>query len=339
MQKIYKLKDVADKAGVSPSTVSRILAGKIMGVKVPDETRARILNAAKELNYSPNVNASSLVKGSSNTIALVLPSSIDSSGRIFSDSFLNLLLMGIEEVMMTRRCRLLLEFRHETFVSAREHLKIFNDGSVGSMLIWGATASDSYVEDLYGMPALQVGSRYKDDARMNYIGHDIAHGSRLVAEKLLKSGKRRIACVWGPCYSSISEDNRQGVLEAMREYGVDPLLEARAKSFQREAYEKSVGEIFDSPLLPEAVLLPTNAMALVAYEAAMKRGLRVPEDISIGGGLGGERDIPWLVSYAIDYFGIGRRAASAALDLAGGKLKTPYKELLPVELIVNGKPA
>jgi len=338
-QRVYKLKDVARKAGVSPSTVSRILAGKTMGVKVSEETRERIARIAKELNYSPNVNASSLVKRRSNTIALVLPSSIDSRGRVFSDSFLNLLFMGVEETMIERKCRLLLEFKHESFISSKEHLKLFNDGSIGSMLVWGATTEDSYLKDLYGMPAIQVGTRYKDDAKMNYVGHDVERGSWLVARHILKRGPKRVACVWGPERSSLSLDNKRGVTKALKERGVKPCFESTAASFRQDSYEEAIDAALSSDSKLEAILLPTNAMAIVAREAALKRGLKVPEDVAIGGGLGGEREIPWLTTYSIDYFGIGRRAANAALDMAEGILKAPYKELLPVELIVNGKPA
>ena len=332
--KVYTIKDIALQAGVSPSTVSRVLRQKTTAVKITEQTRNRIMQAAQELRYTPNVNAQRLVRRGANTIALVLPSRTDSTDNVFSDSFLNLLLRGMEEVMIARKCRLLIEFKHDSYVADREYLRIFNEGSIDGMLVWGATVNDAYLAELEHLPVLQVGSCYRRTRKMNYLGHDVEQGSFMVADHLLRQGRRKIACVWGPEYSSISSENREGVLRALREFGVKPAAEVTIARFLQQEGERIMEELLQSGRERfDAVIFPTNGLAIGGHVAALRHGLTVPQDLAFGGGSGGETDFEWLTTYAVKEIAIGHLAAERVFAMIEHKVAMPCQEYLPVKLI------
>ena len=327
--KVYTIKDIARYAGVAPSTVSRVLSNKPNRVNITEKTKEKIWAAVKEFNYTPNVNARRLAGCRVNTIALVMPSRVDTAVDVFSDVFLRKLLLGLERVMIERKCRLMMVFKHDSYVADREYLKIFNEGSISGMLIWGARTDDRYIRELYNMPVLQVGGYYEQSPLMNYIGHDIEQGSYMVARNVLKQGRRKIACVWGPPYSSISLEHRGGVMRAMDEAGLRPEMEFSMESFGRAEGEKSMELALTSGNNPDAALFCTSTEAMGAENAMRKHGM-TSSDIILGGGYGGEADAPHIATYIPDAVNMGKTGAETLLGMIEGKITPPVRTILPV---------
>ncbi len=333
-KKVYTIKDIAAEAEVAPSTVSRVLGGKSTRVKVTEKTREKIFAAARKLSYCPNVNAQRLVGSKANTIALVVPSSMDGAVDVFADYFLRMLLQGLEGMLIARKYRLMIVFKHETYVADKEYLRLFSEGSIGGMLIWGAHVSDEYIRELYDFPVVQVSSYYELSDRVRYIGHDVEQGAFLVTENVLSSGCRRIACVWGAEYSSIAEEYRHGVLRALKAHGLFPCAEVRGSGFGAMAGERAMESLLQSGReTPEAVLFCTTTEAIGGYRVARRHGMSVPGDIILGGGYGVAADCPWFPTYVPDSINLGKLAAQRMFAIIDGDDTVAQREHIPVVLV------
>lgn len=331
----YTIKDIAGLAEVAPSTVSRILGGKTTRVKVTEQTRERIFAAAKRLNYCPNVNAQRLVGSKANVLALEVPSCLDTSEDLFSDYFFRMMLRGLEGMVIARRYRLMIVYRHGKYIQDKEYLRLFREGSISGMLIWGAGTGDAYIRELYDLPVIQVGSYCELSKQTRYVGHDVEHGAFLVTEDVLKQGCRRIWCVWGPPHSSISQEHRRGVMRALAEYRLKPHMELESCGFGEREGEKAMEKLLEEGTeLPDAVLFFTTTTAIGGRNALTRRGLSVPNDIVFGGGYGGADNCPWLSTYTPDCVNMGKLAAERVFALIDGETDSDrtIQEYIPVVL-------
>jgi DNA-binding LacI/PurR family transcriptional regulator len=87
--KVYTIKDIAENVGVAPSTVSRVLNNSASKIPIAEKTRKKVMDAARKLNYAPNVNARRLTRKDTNTIAILLPSCVIEGRNIFSTLLLS----------------------------------------------------------------------------------------------------------------------------------------------------------------------------------------------------------------------------------------------------------
>jgi LacI family repressor for deo operon, udp, cdd, tsx, nupC, and nupG len=187
------IREIAKHAGVSPSTVSRVINGRDTGIPIAEQTRQVVLQACEALRYQPNIHAQRLFAGRSNSIAVMIPphGKVLPGAASYTDPNLVKTLAGIMDESTDRDQHLLLVTSSPRVIERDEHLKLFRSRSIDGMLIWGAVASDwNYLSQLQdeGRPILLVNGCVQNDD-VPYVSVDNRRGGQRAAVLLAKKDR------------------------------------------------------------------------------------------------------------------------------------------------------
>ena len=266
------LKDVAERAGVSRSAVSRTFTE---GASVSAKTRALVQQAAADLGYQPNVLASSLTTGRTKLIGLV---SNNFHNPIFLEVF-DLCTRGLQE----RGLRpLLVNLSQET--DPENSIRMLRQYSVDAAIVASSTLPVSFAEGFHsaGIPVVHSFGRLTDQPRVHVVGIDNIEAGRLAAQTLIDHGYRRIGMMAGPDTATSTQDRVAGFMEVMRAH---PEIEMSC-SFAA-AYSFNAGREEMTRLLADrkadAYFCGDDVLSIGALSAAQSAGLSVPDDIGLLG--------------------------------------------------------
>lgn len=272
------IKDVAMRAGVSVTTVTNVLYGR--GGRFSEETRERVMQAVEELGYRPNQIARSLVRRRSNTVGVVVE---HFRGALLGNPYYSTLLDGIlaEAVQAGYQLKIIALKRPDP-----EHARLSTeDGSIDGAIL----AAPLYQSPLLrwiencNLPRVVAGSSPRDLQAACVDVDD--EGSVYSAVKwLIDLGHRRIAFIAGPVNYWSARQREQGYLRALADAGITPT----PHWIRRGDYSTQSGRLAMELLLQvrpafSAVVSCNDWMALGALEALRRKGVLVPEDISIVG--------------------------------------------------------
>jgi DNA-binding LacI/PurR family transcriptional regulator len=314
------LRDVAERSGVSITTVSRILNGRDTGVPVRDETRERILAAAAELGYKPNLLARALRGSRSSLLGVII--------RDISDPFHTQVLRGVNEVARTRGYRLFLGHVDWSPDVAAIYGSMFEQSHADGILILGDIAGgDATLDDLANHHAHVVGVSDRVAARrVPGVYVDNERGTVLALDHLWQLGHRSIVCVVDERMAD--GPYRAGIYEAfMRSRGVGD----RARTYFTTQPDPGPGyrlgrELFahlDRPGRPTAVFAASDTIAIGLLQAAFQARVIVPDQLSIVGF--DDIDIaaftiPPLTTVSQSGAEMGRLSANLLLDMVEGRV-------------------
>lgn len=268
--------DVAALAGVSQAVVSRAFTP---GAPIAQETRKRVLEAARKLNYVPNSIASSLTTRRTNMVAVILG---DMNNPFYMKIFKTL------SSRLQAQGRQILSFTIESGVSSDDALMRVLRYQVDGIILTSAqlsTRMTALCQDR-GIPLVLL-NRYIPGAEAPSVRCDNAGGGRMIAEAFLRAGARRFAVIKGDPRGTTSKDRLSGFLSRLQEEGIKrrDILEVEGRSLYEEA-RIAVLEAFDSGAhpLPDAIFGINDSMAMGAMDALRGvMGLRVPEDVMVAG--------------------------------------------------------
>jgi DNA-binding LacI/PurR family transcriptional regulator len=314
------LRDVAERAGVSITTVSRILNGHETGVPVRPETRQRILSAADDLGYKPNLLARALRGSPSSLLGVII--------RDISDPFHTQVLRGVNEVARDRGYRLFLGHVDWSPDVAAVYGSMFEQSHADGILILGDIAGgDATLDDLATHHAHVVGvSDRVARRRVPGVYVDNEQGTLLALEHLWQLGHRSIVCVVdermadGPFRSAVYE-------RFMREHG----LADRVRTYHTTQPDPEPGyrlgrELFahlDRPGRPTAVFAASDTIAIGLLQAAFQSRVVVPDQLSIVGFDDidiASFTIPPLTTVSQSGVEMGRTSANLLLDMIEDKV-------------------
>ncbi|WP_206743809.1 LacI family DNA-binding transcriptional regulator, partial [Carbonactinospora thermoautotrophica] len=325
------MKDVARHAGVSVSTVSYVLNNS--GPVAPDR-RARVLDAVRVLNYTPNSSARSLKLRSASTIGLVVPE--------LANQFFALLAEGVERAASARDV-LVVFCAPEAAGGASESVNarlLRSQRLDGVVYLSGAGTSPSAVLELNELaPVVLVDERIPGFDLPSVVS-DSRRGAREIARHVLEQGHERIAVIGGPTALWTAEQRLAGYREAFAAAGHDPdeipvlVGDYRQRSGTELAARLLGGQAKNRPT---ALLCANDLMAIGALEYCRSAGIRVPEDVSIVG----FDDVPIaalltprLTTVRQPAYDMGYRAATLLFDLLEGKSEGE-PELFPTSLQIR----
>lgn len=324
--------EVARQAGVSRTTVSFVL-NNTPGKVIPEETRQRILEVARSLDYRPDMAARRVAKATRRNIGLA----IGHSGSIYSDAYVLRLLEGIAPVFNKRRCRLVLvplgeEQAVDRGLAARHGL----DGILVTNLRQG-TGTAASMEDP-GVPMVAIG--VVGDPGVCQIDIDNRQAAQAAVDHLLGLGHRRVAMiVHAPLVYDAAQARLAGYEGALRaaRLGPDDRL-VRVADFSEESGRLAMRDLLTGQTRPSAVFAGNDAIAWGAMRAIGEAGLRIPEDISL---VGFDDDFPSrflqpaLTTVTVPATSLGERAARMLIDLVEGREPAQRHVLVPVALTVR----
>ncbi len=326
--------DVARRAGVSRTTVSFVL-NNVPGVRISEETRQRVLQAAKELEYYPNAAAQSLARQQSCTLGLVLCQPPD---RVFADAFLPQVMRGIGHVTEEYGFRLLLQYV-EDVTRPDAYIRLVRQRHIDGIILSGPRSDDEQLLRLREeeFPVVLLGQLPGSD--IPFVDVDNVGGARQATEHLIRLGYRRIACITNapPAYTA-SQQRLEGYRQALEAHGLryDPLL-VRYGDFREESGYAAMTSLLDVQR-PEAVFVASDLVAFGVLEAVKLRGLRVPQDIAVVG----FDDVPVaryvdppLTTVRLPAYELGANAARLVLQLITGEEPKTTAVLLQATLVVR----
>jgi LacI family transcriptional regulator len=326
MSKAITIHDIAREAGVSPSTVSRVLNGN---VPVAEAKRIAVLAAIERRNYRPNIVARGLARGTTGAIGVLT--------QAISSQFYGEILLGIEQALRGSAY-------HPVFASANwqteeeiDALELLVARQVDALIILGGLVADDYLRDLaQSIPLVMVG-RSVVGLEEHCLRVDDERGAVQATRYLLDLGHRRIVHITGALSHQDARDRRAGYCRALEEAGVpiDPQLLIDGDYTELSGL-LAIQALLSRGTLFTAIFSANDQMAYGARLALYRRGIRVPEDISLVGFDGltsSDYTIPPLTTMRQPTLDMGIAAARAALDLLDER--SPTLPLLPTELNIR----
>lgn len=321
--------DVAERAGVSQSTVSRALSGS---ETITEATRRRVEQAAAELGYHVNMRAAGLRKGETGTVAIVVIGR-DGEGPAAINPFYYSLLGSTCAAAAERGYEALVSFQAKEdelfghYVGRRQADGVIVIGTATNRPAW-----DYFREVAQTSEAIAFWGSPFDDAV--WVRSDNADGGRLAVEKLLAGGAKAITFVGDPNSSQKQFRERyEGYRAALENAGIEAREPAISKGEDRVSQGRNaVSDLCESGEAFDGLFFACDAMALGALEELSSRGIAVPDKVSVVGfdGLGsGEFSNPPLTTVEPDFAEAGRLLVETALAGEGERAE----RRVPVRLV------
>jgi LacI family transcriptional regulator len=265
------IRDVAQRAGVAPITVSRVInnAGY-----VTQEKRERVEAAIADLKYVPNSLARSFRFKQTNTIALVLTD--------VTNPFWTEVARGVEDAAREQNFNVILCNTDESASRQAEYLSVLLQKQVDGILLVPANSTITPIELIRAQgTALVVLDRHVPAARVDVVRSDSEGGAYQLVEHVLSLGHRRIAVLTGPPDVSSAQDRVAGYRRALTEAGVDVEdLIFYGEFVQTSGYQMAQQALLATPR-PTALFAANNFIAIGAWRALREAGLRVPDDMTL----------------------------------------------------------
>ncbi|TDD64965.1 LacI family transcriptional regulator [Jiangella aurantiaca] len=266
------LADVATRAGVDRSVISRVLSGDPR-LLIREETRQRVLDAVRDLGYRPNVAARTLRTRRTGTLGLLIP---DYANPVYAE-----IIKGAEAAAAERDC-VLLTGSANAATELNSYLDLLGQGRVDGLLLAGELTSRAVLDGLTadGLPWLLVNRTLRGEAR--HVVLDDERAAALAVEHLVGLGHTEIAHLAGPNGADTARRRNRGYRAAMRAHGLTARLDWTTRGdYTADGGYRAMLEILDARGRPTAVFVANLASAIGALHALRSRGVAAPAQMSV----------------------------------------------------------
>ncbi|MEI4803138.1 LacI family DNA-binding transcriptional regulator [Bacillus sp. NPDC077411] len=325
------IKDVAKKANVAPSTVSRVIADN---PSISEKTKRRVRKVMAELGYHPNLNARSLANQTTKTIGLVMPSS---ASKAFQNPFFPEVIRGISSFAHGEEYSLYMstgETEEEIFNGV---VKMVQGRQIGGIILLYSRMNDRILEYLHeqNFPFVLIGKPYERKEDITYIDNDNYAAAREVTEYLISLGHDRIAFIGGDSDLLVTKDRLAGMTDALKLADISlPSEYILNLGFLRESGQEAVEKLMTLGAQPTAIIATDDLIGLGVLSALSEKGISVPKDISIvsfNNVLLSEIANPPLTTIDVNIYQLGYEAARYLVD------KVEHCEVSPKCIIIPHK--
>lgn len=337
------LKKVARLAGVSHTTVSLVI-NNVRGSRVSPQTRKRVLEAARKLDYNPNLLAQRLVSGKSNSIGLFVPYMTS----IFRNYTMVELMAGVQDVLNEKDFDLVLFSGGRNLYRHRPISRIAKQNTLDGLIIFNTRDTthdyiEKYIKELssldFNFAAIEY---YRGNVDINYVGTDSEENACKTVSYLTFLGHSKIAMLAGPADAVVSTSFIRGYKNAFdgSRLEVDEKLLVFCRYDQKEAYEKTQRLIKEYPGI-SCFFLAGYEMAPGCLKAVKDAGYRIPGDISIvtyADNAGMSLFDPPLTAVRLPYYEMGRKAAEIVVENPEKKKRYIFESQLIVRESTSGPP-
>ncbi|WP_209125202.1 LacI family DNA-binding transcriptional regulator [Alkalihalobacillus sp. BA299] len=266
------IKDVAKQAGVSITTVSKVINGK---GNLSKETRDHVMKVVKELQYSVNANARSLKAAKTNKIGVIVSD--------ISNLFLMSIAKSVENVIRSIDYHMVLMSHNDDRDTERELLHLMLEQQVDALFLFPTGGNADLIENILSrkIPIIAV-DREVDGVETDYIADDHYYGSFESIAHLHSLGHEKIAFLYGHRKNSIGRERYDGAIDAFKQFNI-PIEEAYIKcaNFSEHEAFRATTELLLLPTPPTAIYSSNNTMTVGVLKAIEEQGLRYPDDISV----------------------------------------------------------
>ena len=326
------LKELAARAQVHPSTVSRV-ANHDPNLRIAPPTRLRIEALLRETEYRPNGVARGLKLRQTLVLAVVIPD--------ITNPFFAALFRGVEDAASPRGYNVLLCNTDGSPARQRSHLQSLHARRVDGVIMASSFLKDPTVRWLrhQGVPYVLV-NRFSDEGQDAFVGSDDLMGGRIATEHLAELGHRRIGHLAGKLTVSTGVMRRAGYLAALAQRGMpaDPRLVVES-GYTEDGGARAAERLLALPDRPTAIFAVTDMTAVGAFGAARRMGLRIPDDLAIVGYNDiplATRMVPTLTTVHVPIHDFGAAAARLLLEQIETGEPSRRRVVFNPELIVRG---
>src|SRR6266496_1963335 len=267
-----KIRDLAKQLNLSVATISKALTDSH---EISPETKQRVFELAKKLNYTPNPYASSLRKRSSKTIAVVLPE--------VADSFFSLAINGIESVAREKGYHVLIYLTHESFEREKAILNEFKSGRVDGILISVSeetTSSDHIKEVSSSAVPVVFFDRVCEDVKTAKVVTDDFESGYKATRHLAEQGCKKIIYLSVSGNLSINKYRMEGYRKALKDYGIKEADTVYCGNNLDENYH-TIKEVLKKKKRPDGIVASVEKLITPIYIACKELKLIIPGDIKL----------------------------------------------------------
>ncbi|HUH96590.1 MAG TPA: LacI family DNA-binding transcriptional regulator [Anaerolineales bacterium] len=327
------LEDIAKKAGVSRSTVSRVINQQ---PNVKKDVRERVRRVIESTGFRPHPAARALASQHSSTIGLVLPQSVS---FFFTDPYYSHLTKGIAQACNQHDYTLALFLVESEDDEKKIFASVTRKGFLDGVLVQsGHHGEQQVIGDLVdaNIPQVVIGRPFRSD-NVSYLDIDNINAAFNAVTHLIRIGHKRIGTITGPLHSTVGLDRKTGYVNALRERGLhsDESLIVEGDFTENGGYYAMKKLL---PSKPDAVFAASDVMAIGAMRAAREAGLRIPDDIAFVG----FDDLPIATLSDVQLTTIrqpvaqfGAKAVEILIDLIENGIKPPQHIILGTELVIR----
>lgn len=328
------LEDVAEVAGVSRATVSRVINGS---PRVSDGVRATVEGAVKTLGYVPNRAARSLVTQKTESVALVVR---ETETRLFSEPFFGGITRAISQRLTQSGFQMILVMAaaSERVTSIEQYL---TGGHVDGVLLLSMHGDDPVVRLLLeaGIPTV-VGGRFLGAGPVSSVDADNRGGARAAIDHLVERGHSRIATITGPRDTGAGLDRYEGYVEGLgaADIPIDESLVVEG-DFTREGGGDAARALLQRGADFDAVFAASDLMAAGVLQTFAAAGRNVPGDIAVVGfddSPVAQLTDPTLTTVKQPLDVMGKRMAEFVLEQIDSGRNQDRREVLPTQLVIRG---
>lgn len=330
------IKDVARKAGVSPSTVSRVLSNH---PRISTETSQKVKAIMEQLGYHPNIMAKSLVSKTTNSICIMLPKSAE---ELFSNYFFMELIRGI----VTQASRLGYDVLISSGANEKEEVegvsRLLNGRRVDGVILLYSRTDDPVIDFLHenGHPFVLIGrsNQYSD---ILSVDTDNVQASYDATKHLISLGHERIGFVSGPPELVVSKDRLKGYMKALADAGLESRPEWIVEGeFLQESGYRAMSFFMNLPNRPTALVLIDDVVAFGILRGLHELNYKVPEDlclVSFNNIPLSELSTPPLSSIDIGIYNLGYTASQVLIQSIKNNQDASYqkRQIIPHRLMIR----
>ncbi len=267
------LKDVAERAGVSRSAVSRTFTD---GASVSMKMRRKVEKAARELGYSPNALASSLTTGRTKLIGLV-------SNNFHNPIFLQVFDLFTRTLQDRGLRPLLVNLTNET--DPENSVRMLRQYSVDGVVVASSTLSPDFAKAFRdaGVPVVHSFGRYASSPLVHVVGIDNVECGRIAARTLIARGYERVAFLGGPESATSTQDRYAGFVTELSAQNRVKMTYSFAKAYSFDAGRREMLRLLEQKNPAEAYFCGDDVLSIGALSAVKSKDLNVPDDIGLIG--------------------------------------------------------
>ena len=329
------IKDVAQLAGVSPSTVSRTCKDH---PSISEETKEKVRQAMQKLGYEPNFQASNLASQNSRTIGIVLP---PSARETYENSFYLEAIRGISSFCNQKQYinTVVTGNTEEELLSVIKTMS--RSGQVDGFIVLYSKQDDIVINHLYneGFLYVLIGKAYQNINQTIYIDNDNILAAQEATEHLIKQGHKKIAYLGGDNSLMFSADRRAGYQLALTMNGIaiNPNY-CQELPFKKKDQIKAINQLLSSDDRPTAIVVCDDILAFTLEDICEDLKLSIPKDIAIvsfNNSLIAKLATPKLTSIDVNSYQLGIEAASQMINHIENPNLMATKIIVPHHLVVR----
>ncbi|NSW89135.1 MAG: LacI family DNA-binding transcriptional regulator [Firmicutes bacterium] len=276
--------DIAKEVGTSTATVSRVLSGS--GYPVKEETRYKILDAARKLNYAPNMVGRMLKKNDSRDIGVIIPT--------ISNPFYPQIILGIELEARQKGYNILLCNSFRDPVTEKKYIETLYQKQVKGIIISSIGDNGKFLWEMQkkGLKIVTIDQDI-EGLKCSKVGFNYVKGGLIATEYLINEGHRNIAFITSPLTKVSRRDTLEGYKLALLKNNIqireeNIIVGEREEEYENATYEFENGKRMVKRFLqlekrPSAIFAVNDMTAFGAIQELINNGLSVPEDVSIVG--------------------------------------------------------